>query len=1123
MNTQVFKRFLLACTISSTLLTNLVAQTEDEDPVYELSPFVVSSEDSFGYLATNSTSGTRLAVPIKDLPIPVDVVTAAFMEDIGATDIESALAYSSGVYFGVFETAGSIDTSDAGALVEKSGSALSAGGAGYNNSAFIRGFRVDTQTRDGFRLGGSIPSQGISLGGITDTIMMQRIEAVKGPAALLYGVGVLSGVVNVIGKRPLPEEAYEAGIRFGSDNYFRAEASATGPLAWGFNYRLGASYQEREDWTDFWSDEKQVYFGQLEKKFFGNKLRLFMEASTASQRSEGIGFTSLRDNFGSPPPGGSNVWNRGFHIPFRDQFQDRWDQPIDWVRDEAFGNKSAGYRLSGPDTYRDRDEWGALVDVEFEPIEKLIFKVGTYLTGQEMDTVVPRAQTFSNNVYGSGLMRLYDNFVDPSNIFYIDNPESPLLSVPTSSQGLYGNRLQDTTLVDDDDYKSVGYWWTRNPITTETTQVRAEATYSFDTSFLVGEAEHSFLVGYSNIKDTVTFPTGDNGGWVTGREILSDFNDDQTVVIPRFEDHPFRNPTDITPIRYAGERISSVARNESETEVLMEGAYFVYTGKFFDEKLMLIAGVRRDSYNVRESMYNVDYFDFRDYNNPTVGVDNKGLYSGSGERLGFVMELREGSDDPNDFVPIQNDYQFDEDIVEVSPTLAASYKLTEDISIFGLTSGGVLPNTGWKDGNDAAIPPEVTRSYELGLKFELGDRKLSGSISVFRIDRENGVMGFSYAPRPYEWAGNSDSVVVTTFDPQGVIDGDYPITYGVRADYLPVDSYKLVIARDENGNILRDENGKVIRSYYDGVHGVNWIWVAVDGDLENMHPDVREGLLNAFNQTRWENNEVGPYFEEMNADGQLTFQPLNWNPISYNKSPTNPNIIQNPSALNNGTNVIFEDESTGFDLNLVYSPFSSQNFQIIFNYSHVEREITGMTFVDPVHESSGERFFTPLDSWAWFLGDEAFADDGDPLTFNGNGVYGKSVYFAPEDSANLWMKYTFTEGALKSLSLGGGVRYTGPAATSVVLGNPEFDANRFTTPMTEERFQVDLAFIYDLPFEKFKTRISLNIYNLLDDTTGFVEVGYPDVDSDGVAVTRYRKTENFYAPRSFVFSASVMF
>ena len=668
MQTKVFRihlaRLLTLCLVTSTVVS---AQEGEEEEIFELSPFMVNADDDMGYLATNSTSGTRLAVPIKDLPIPVEVVTSAFIDDIGATDIKSALAYSSGVYFGVYETAGSIATSDAGALVERSGSALSGNGAGFNNSAFIRGFRVDTQTRDGFRMGGSIPSQGISLGGITDTAMMERIEVVKGPAALLYGVGVLSGIVNVIGKRPLSAEAYETEIKVGSDGFFRTSLNATGPLAGGVNYRLGAVYQEGGDWTDFYNDEKRIYFGQLEKAFFENKLRIFVEGSTASQKTEGVGFTGLRDNFGSR---GSPVWNRGFHIPFRDKFQDRWDQPVDWVRDEDFGNKSAGYRLSGPDTYRERDEWGALVDVEFEPIEKLVFKVGTNLTGQEMETVTPRAQTFSNNVYGSGLMRLYDGFVDPSNLYIIDNPPSPLLSVPTSSQGMYGNRLQDTTLVDDDDYKSVGYWWQKAPITTETTQVRAEATYSFDTSSLVGEAKHSLLAGYSYVKDIVTFPTGANGGWVSGREILSDFNENQTVVFPNFEDHPFRNPTDVSPIRYNGESISLTARNESETEVLMEGAYFVYTGRYFDEKLMLIAGVRRDSYNVYESIYSVDYYDFRDYNNPTVGVDNQHLYSGSGDRLGFVQELRQGSSVANDFVDIDNKRQFDEDIVEVSsPTV----------------------------------------------------------------------------------------------------------------------------------------------------------------------------------------------------------------------------------------------------------------------------------------------------------------------------------------------------------------------------------------------------------------------------------------------------------------------
>ena len=110
------KKLLFTSVVVVSHVAGLVAQVADDDDIIELSPFVVSADDSFGYLASNSTSGTRLAVPIKDLPVPVEVVTAAFMEDIGATDIESALAYSSGVYFGVFETAGSITTSDAGAL-----------------------------------------------------------------------------------------------------------------------------------------------------------------------------------------------------------------------------------------------------------------------------------------------------------------------------------------------------------------------------------------------------------------------------------------------------------------------------------------------------------------------------------------------------------------------------------------------------------------------------------------------------------------------------------------------------------------------------------------------------------------------------------------------------------------------------------------------------------------------------------------------------------------------------------------------------------------------------------------------------------------------------------------------
>jgi len=41
-------------------------------------------------------SGSRVDTAIKDLPIPINVITSEFMSDTGATDLRSSLAYSAG-------------------------------------------------------------------------------------------------------------------------------------------------------------------------------------------------------------------------------------------------------------------------------------------------------------------------------------------------------------------------------------------------------------------------------------------------------------------------------------------------------------------------------------------------------------------------------------------------------------------------------------------------------------------------------------------------------------------------------------------------------------------------------------------------------------------------------------------------------------------------------------------------------------------------------------------------------------------------------------------------------------------------------------------------------------------
>ncbi len=65
-----------------------------ESQITELSPFIVDASSDEGYLATQSQAGTRLASQLRDIAASVSVMTPQLLEDIGATDLQGALAYS---------------------------------------------------------------------------------------------------------------------------------------------------------------------------------------------------------------------------------------------------------------------------------------------------------------------------------------------------------------------------------------------------------------------------------------------------------------------------------------------------------------------------------------------------------------------------------------------------------------------------------------------------------------------------------------------------------------------------------------------------------------------------------------------------------------------------------------------------------------------------------------------------------------------------------------------------------------------------------------------------------------------------------------------------------------------
>jgi outer membrane receptor protein involved in Fe transport len=155
------KRFILctACFLPHVLPAQdtTEATSNEEEEVFTLSPFVVDSSKDSGYLASQTLAGTRLATSLKDAPSPVTVLTMDFLEDIDATDINQALAFVPAV---------DDDPREYNSL--------------NNNpvSTRIRGFQQTSNNVNFF------PSRTT-----TDRYNIDRIDINRGPNAILFGIG----------------------------------------------------------------------------------------------------------------------------------------------------------------------------------------------------------------------------------------------------------------------------------------------------------------------------------------------------------------------------------------------------------------------------------------------------------------------------------------------------------------------------------------------------------------------------------------------------------------------------------------------------------------------------------------------------------------------------------------------------------------------------------------------------------------------------------------------------------------------------------------------------------------------------------------------------------------------
>jgi outer membrane receptor protein involved in Fe transport len=522
------------------------APVEKKDDTLVLSPFTVTTDKDNGYGATNSISGSRVNTPIKDLPIPIQVITSDFINDIGATNLRDSLAYVSGI-----SIQSQNDLENTGGTF---GSAYGPGGVNNPEGVTsningvqlkIRGFVTKNVLRDGFYRGS--PS---------DSINIERIEVVQGPNALLYGTGNFGGVVNYLTKKPQDQAHSAASVSYGTNDFKRATIDSTGPISPTLSYRVVGAWEDKETEVDS-QGKKHYYISPSISWKPTKKTEIFAQYEYNDAKEHGFGFRALRaaQGTGGTPINNDQLEATGFYYP-----------P---------GADRRTFNLGGPDTYN----YNQQDNVEVTASQGIL---------EESDWL-PRIDLlagFNSSNFNTQTRDANGGIQQVS----IGNPGynlSQTITIASVTNGLgegvvpSNGNLQYGTF----DHEVVRYQWNRNDNDTYRQQERVELTAS--KNLFAGkwyQLEDQVLAGYSEIYNEV-----DAANWKTVDNLYS-----------------YKGPLDLTPIRFATQGDGSPApglyqNNRGNLNKGWDRAYylnnFLKFGKLWgvEDRIILMTGIRKDT------------------------------------------------------------------------------------------------------------------------------------------------------------------------------------------------------------------------------------------------------------------------------------------------------------------------------------------------------------------------------------------------------------------------------------------------------------------------------------------------------------------------------------------------
>ena len=298
-----------------------------------------------GVRVSRSATATNTSAPLIETPATVNVLTGDFLGAIGARRIEEALQYVPGA------SAESVNASGTAFNIRGFSTQVFGGGASGEGSVQIDNHRTAAR-RYHF-----------------DPALYERIDVLKGAAALLYGTTDPGGVVRYVSKKPQFERLHRFETTLGSFETARGTLDLTGPLGKGDQaaYRLIATglnsnqpFHGGNDGISF--DDRRIINPQLAWLTPGDgELRLNYEYSQHKSTLDS-GIKRLANGaftFNTKPfLGPDSFLDREHHIGVAEFIQpiaDNWEilvggkmgcSRLDYLWDAGFGLPDANNRLN---------------------------------------------------------------------------------------------------------------------------------------------------------------------------------------------------------------------------------------------------------------------------------------------------------------------------------------------------------------------------------------------------------------------------------------------------------------------------------------------------------------------------------------------------------------------------------------------------------------------------------------------------------------------------------------------------------------------------------------------------------------------------------------------------------